>query len=176
MKLLGKCSVLLVSLLIPPLMMSQGVTGGIRGTIQDESGAVIPGASITATHKTLGITRQAVSDDTGTYLLPDLNAGEWVVKAQLESFQTQVQTFTVVTGSTGNVDFKLKVGASSEVVEVIGQAGEVKTTEYKIDGVVTRNRIENLPLNGPRLMAPALLGPGVAADHSPTPGRTSGHF
>src|SRR5207249_8153044 len=148
MKLLGMCSVLLVSLLIPPLMMSQAVTGGIRGTIQDESGAVIPGVSITATHKTLGITRQAVSDDTGTYLLPDLNAGEWEVKAQLESFQTQVQTFTVVTGSTGNVDFKLKVGASSEVVEVIGQAAQINTTEYKIDGVITRNRIENLPLNG----------------------------
>lgn len=176
MKLLGMCSVLLVSLLIPPLMMSQAVTGGIRGTIQDESGAVIPGVSITATHKTLGITRQAVSDDTGTYLLPDLNAGEWEVKAQLESFQTQVQTFTVVTGSTGNVDFKLKVGASSEVVEVIGQAAQINTTEYKIDGVITRNRIENLPLNGRSFMSLALLEPGVAANYDPTPGWASTYF
>src|SRR5215510_8233124 len=121
-------SVVLVSWLIPALLVSQAVTGGIRGTIQDESGAVIPGVSITATHKTLGITRQAVTDDTGTYLLPDLNAGEWEVKAQLESFQTQVQTFTVATGSTGNVDFKIKVGASSQVVEVSGQAAQVNTT------------------------------------------------
>ncbi|PYS12394.1 MAG: hypothetical protein DMG17_20960, partial [Acidobacteria bacterium] len=86
MKLLGMCSALLVSLLIPPLLMSQAVTGGIRGTIQDESGAVIPGVSLTATHKTLGVTRQAVSDDTGTYLLPNLNAGEWEVKAELTGF------------------------------------------------------------------------------------------
>ena len=135
MKLLGMCSVLFVSWLIPALLMSQAPTGGIRGTIQDESGAVIPGASITATHKTLGITRQALSDDTGTYLLPNLNAGEWEVKAELTSFQTQVQTFTVVTGSTGNVDFKLKVGASSEVVEVIGQAAQINTTEYKHDRI-----------------------------------------
>ena len=98
MKLLGMCSVVLVSCLIPALLMSQAATGGIRGTIRDETGAVIPGASITATHKTLGITRQAVSDETGTYVLPNLNAGEWEVKAELPSFQTQVQTFTVVTG------------------------------------------------------------------------------
>ena len=176
MKLLGMCSVVLVSYLITALLMSQAETGGIRGTIRDETGAVIPGASITATHKTLAITRQAVSDETGTYVLPNLNAGEWEVKAELPSFQTQVQTFTVVTGSTGNVDFKLKVGASSEVVEVIGQAGQVNTTEYKIDGVITRNRIENLPLNGRSFMSLALLEPGVAANYSATPGWTSGYF
>src|SRR3989449_6927765 len=170
MKLLGMSSVLLVSWLMPALLMSQAVTGGIRGTIQDESGAVIPGASITATHKTLGITRQAVSDETGTYLLPNLNAGEWEVKAELTGFQTQVQTFTVVTGSTGNVDFKLKVGASSEVVEVIGQAGQVSTTEYQLHGVITRNPIENLPLNGRSFMSLALLEAGVAAKYHPAPG------
>jgi hypothetical protein len=156
--------------------MSQASTGGIRGTIQDETGAVIPGASITATHKTLGITRQAVSDETGMYVLPNLNAGEWEVKAELPSFQTQVQTFTVVTGSTGNVDFKLKVGASSEVVEVKAQAGQVNTTEYKIDGVITRSRIENLPLNGRSFMSLALLEPGVAANYDPTPGWASTYF
>src|SRR3989442_13767902 len=103
MKLLGMCSVLLVSLFIPPLMISQAVTGGIRGTIQDESGAVIPGVSITATHKTPGITRQAVSDETGTYLLPNLPAGGCEAKAELTGFQTQVQPSTVVNGSPAHV-------------------------------------------------------------------------
>ena len=55
MKLLGKCSILvLVVLVIPSLLMSQAPTGGIRGTIHDESGAVILGVSITATHKATG--------------------------------------------------------------------------------------------------------------------------
>jgi hypothetical protein len=165
-----KCLILLlVALLIPSLLRSQAPTGGIRGVIHDESGAVIPGVSITATYKTLGISRSALSDDTGTYLLPNLNVGEWEVKSELTSFQTQVQTVTVVTGSTVNVDFRLTVGASSEVVEVTSQVGQVNTTEYKIDGVVDRGRIQNLPLNGRSFMSLALLEPGVAAEYQPNP-------
>ena len=155
----------LVSFLLPSLLMGQG-TGGIRGVIRDDSGAVIPGVTMTATSKATGAARTAVSDDTGTYSLVNMNSGDYDVKSELTSFQSQVQTVTVTTGSTANLDFKLKVGASSEVVQVTGQAAQVNTTEYKIDGVVNRDRIENLPLNGRSFMSLALLEPGVSANYS----------
>ncbi|MGH8245139.1 MAG: carboxypeptidase regulatory-like domain-containing protein, partial [Gammaproteobacteria bacterium] len=154
----------------------QTATGGVRGTARDESGAVIPGVSITITHKATGSARHTISDETGSYLAPNLNPGAYEVKAELASFQTQAQTVTVLTGSNANADFKLKVGAASEVIQVTSDTAQVNLTDYKIDGVVTREQIENLPLNGRSFLELAQLEPGVEVQSVDNPGTSANSY
>jgi hypothetical protein len=158
------------------LLWAQTSSGTVRGVIQDDSGAIIPGVTITVISKTTGVSRQAISDETGIYVVPNLIPGEYEVKAELASFQTQVQETTVLTGATANVDFRLKVGTSAEIVQVTSGTAQVNLTEYKIDGVVTREQIENLPLNGRNFLQLAVLEPGVSVNPVANPGASANNF
>ncbi|MBI3679962.1 MAG: carboxypeptidase regulatory-like domain-containing protein [Acidobacteria bacterium] len=168
--------VLLASLVVSPAIKAQTATGGIRGTISDPSRAVIPGAVITVTSKATGISRHVVSDDTGSYFMPNLNPGEYEVKVQLPSFQGQAQDVTILTGATANADFDLRVGTATEIVQVTGNTAQVNLVEYKIDGVVTREQIENLPLNGRSFLQLAMLEPAVAVESVSNPGSFGNNF
>ncbi len=171
-------AILAVIIAFPYLGRAQTTTGGIRGTIQDESGALIPGVTLTVTNKSTGVSRQVTADDTGSYLVSNLAAGTYAVKAEVSSFQTQVQEVTVLTGSHSNADFNLKVGVATEIIQVASSTAQVNLTEYKIDGVVTREQIENLPLNGRSFLSLAALEPGVAVEYTPNsgPGGPNNYF
>jgi hypothetical protein len=162
--------------LLPAFVIGQIATGSLRGIVRDQSDAVVPGVSVTVTNKDTGNSRQVVSDDVGVYLATNLLPGNYEVKAELSGFQAQVQTITVLTGTQANADFKLKVGASSEVIHVTGQTAQVNLTDYKIDGVVTREQIENLPLNGRNFLQLAMLEPGVEVSVSENPGTSPNNF
>src|SRR5262249_55298634 len=120
---------LLAAILLPTWALAQTTTGTVRGTVTDDSGAVIPGATITVTNKGTGVPRETISDESGTYVVSNLAAGPYEVKAELQRFQTQIQTVTVLTGAAANADFKLKVGAASEVIQVTGSTAQVNLTE-----------------------------------------------
>ena len=171
-------AILAVIIAFPYLGRAQTTTGGIRGTIQDESGALIPGVTLTVTNKSTGVSRQVTADDTGSYLVSNLAAGTYAVKAEVSSFQTQVQEVTVLTGSHSNADFNLKVGVATEIMQITSSTAQVNLTEYKIDGVVTREQIENLPLNGRSFLSLAALEPGVAVEYTPNsgPGGPNNYF
>src|SRR5688572_24515812 len=163
-------STLLVLFLISALASAQTTTGSVRGTVYDDSGAIVPGVSITVTNKATGVPRPAISDENGNYVVSNLGAGTYEVKAALASFQTQTQTVTVLTGTNANADFKLKVGAASEIIQVTGSTAQVNLTEFKVDGVVTREQIQSLPLNGRSFMSLAALEPGVNVEYNSNPG------
>ena len=162
--------------LLETLALGQIAAGGIGGTVRDQSDAVVPGVAVTVTNKGTGNSRQVVTDETGAYLATNLLPGAYEVKAEITGFQSQVQTVTVLTGANSNADFKLKVGASSEVIQVTGETAQVNLTEYKIDGVVTREQIENLPLNGRNFLQLAMLEPGVEVQVSENPGTSPNNF
>src|SRR5262249_49538233 len=82
----------------------------------------------------------------------------------------------VLTGAAVNADFKLKVGAASEVIQVTSDTAQVNTVDYKIDGVVTRQQIENLPLNGRSFLQLAMLEPGVEVTFQANPGTSPNNF
>ena len=123
-------------------------TGAIAGTIRDESGAVLPGVTITATHTGTGVTRTTASNETGSYSLPNLPLGPYRLEAALDGFKTSVQTgITVQVNSNLVVNPVLGVGAIAEQITVTASANMVETRQLGVSTVVESQRIVALPLN-----------------------------
>ena len=123
-------------------------TGMILGTIKDQSGAVLPGAEVTATNVDTGISRTAVSGSRGEYRIPALNVGTYDINAGMAGFQTGVrQGITLIIGREAVVDFSLQVGSVTEQVTVTGEAPLIETTTAVVGGVVDSRQMRDIPLN-----------------------------
>src|SRR5437879_6560361 len=94
-------------------------TAQISGTVQDQSGAVLPGVQLTATQTETGVSRMTLSNETGTYTLPNLPVGPYRLEAGLPGFRTFVQTGIVLqVNANPTINVSLEVGQISEQVEV----------------------------------------------------------
>src|SRR5262245_10317677 len=123
-------------------------TASISGTARDNSGAVLPGVTITVTQTETGITRTTVTNDTGSYSLPNLPLGPYRFEASLQGFRTYAQTNLVLqVGSTPVIDPALSVGAVAENIEVRASATMVNTRNAAIGTVIESQQIVELPLN-----------------------------
>src|SRR5436189_5323488 len=101
-------------------------TAQISGTVQDSTGAVLPGVEVTATQTETGIARMTVTNETGSYVLPNLPIGPYKLEAALPGFRTFVQTGIVLQVNTSPVvNPVLEVGQVSEQVEVQADAALV---------------------------------------------------
>src|SRR5580658_6828417 len=89
---------------------AQTPTGTINGIVKDESGAVIPNASITITNKATGVARSATANADGLYSAPALNAGDYEVRVAMQGFRTLVREAPVAAGTTTTVDMSLSLG------------------------------------------------------------------
>src|SRR5690348_3525243 len=90
-------------------------TAQISGTAKDPSGAVLPGVEIKATQAETGVTRETVTNETGTYVLPNLPIGPYKLEASLPGFRTYTQTGIVLqVGSSPEINVGLEVGQVSE--------------------------------------------------------------
>src|SRR5437879_11131243 len=90
------------------LVFAQVTTGTILGVVQDSSGAVIPGVSVTVKNLNTGITRTVTTDEGGRYTIPDLSLGSYEVEGQLPGFQTEVRSgITLTVGREAVVNFAL---------------------------------------------------------------------
>src|SRR5439155_23184459 len=83
---------LFITLSLSGPVYAQGTTGTILGVVQDSSGAVIPGVSVTVKNLNTGITRTVTTDEGGRYTIPDLSLGSYEVEGQLPGFQTEVRS------------------------------------------------------------------------------------
>ena len=125
------------------------VTAQISGTAKDQSGAVLPGVEITVTQTDMGIARNTITNETGSYVLPNLPIGPYRLEAALPGFRTFVQTGIVLqVNSSPVVNVVLEVGQVSEQVEVQANATLVETRNVGVGQVVENTRILELPLNG----------------------------
>src|SRR3989449_3451425 len=124
-------------------------TSQISGTVKDQSGAVLPGVEITATQTDTGIARNTVSNETGSYVLPNLAVGPYRLEVTLRGFHTFVQSGIVlqVNGSPV-INPVLEVGQVTEQVEVQANASLVETRNSSVGQVIENQRILELPLNG----------------------------
>src|SRR2546430_2927670 len=114
--------VLLVSVMTCGNVWAQA-TAQISGSVQDSTGAVLPGVEITATQTATGISRMTVSNETGAYVLPNLPVGPYRLEAGLPGFRTFVQTGIVLqVNTTPTVNITLQVSQVSEQVEVQANA------------------------------------------------------
>ena len=127
----------------------QGATAQISGTVKDQSGAVLPGAEITATQTETAAARMTLSDETGSYVLPNLPLGPYKLEVSLPGFRTFLQSGIVLqVNSSTVVNPVLNVGQVSETVEVQANASLVETRSTGIGQVVENARILELPLIG----------------------------
>src|SRR5437867_7143617 len=124
-------------------------TAQISGTVRDQSSAVLPGVEVMVTQTNTGVTRTAVSNETGFYVLSNLPIGPYRLEAALPGFRTFVQTGIVlqVNGSPV-INPVLEVGQVTEQIEVQANAALVETRTTGIGQVVENARVLELPLNG----------------------------
>ena len=124
-------------------------TAQISGTARDQSGAVLPGVEITATQTDTGISRNTVSNENGSYVMPNLALGPYRLEAVLPGFRTYAQTGIVLqVNSNPVINVTLEVGQVSEHVDVQANAALVETRSSTVGSVVENQRILELPLNG----------------------------
>src|SRR6185503_8789074 len=103
-------------------------TAQISGTARDQSGAVLPGVEIHVTQTDTGVTRDAISNETGSYVLPNLAIGPYRLEASLPGFRTYAQTGIVLqVNSSPSINVILEVGQVTEQVEVQANATLVET-------------------------------------------------
>ena len=130
------------------MVWAQG-TAQIHGTIQDGTGAAIPGAEVKAIQTDTGLTRTATTGAAGGYVLAPLPIGPYRIEVAKEGFTKAVQTGVVLQVNTDPaVDVELKVGAVNEQVSVEANAALVETRSSGIGQVVQNQQLLDLPLNG----------------------------
>src|SRR4029450_11803968 len=124
-------------------------TAELNGRVTDESGAVLPGVTVTATQADAGFTRSVVTEGSGTYSMPNLPTGPYKVEVSLQGFKTYVQTGIVLqVGGTPTINAVLAVGNLEETVSVEAAAPIVDVRSAGISEVVENERIVELPLQG----------------------------
>jgi hypothetical protein len=147
---------------------AQGVaTGRISGTLTDDSGAVLPGVTVQATHLETGGSRSTVTDSGGRFTIADLAIGSYDLRASNPGFDRVVRSAIVLTvGTNLVVDFTLKVGHARDSVMVNAQVSRVETETAAVSSLVTSEQLVNLPLNGRNFEQLIALAPGVTVVES----------
>jgi hypothetical protein len=141
--------VLLVTANAVPLWAQAGASAQISGLITDPSGAVVPGAQVTATQVETGLARTTISGPDGIYVLPNLPVGPYRLEVQASGFDAYVQTGILLeVSNVVAVNIKLQVGAAKQRVEVTANASMVETQTTSVGQVMDDQRILDLPLNG----------------------------
>ena len=160
---------LLLAAYFSPAALAQTTTATVLGVVRDSTGAVVPGAQVTARNVLTSFSRDAASDDSGSYLITNLPIGEYSVAAEKTGFRKFIQTgITLVVGQNARVDVTLSVGDMADSVTVTAEATGVDTRSATVGELVDRLRIQELPLNGRNAMDLALLAPGVISVSAPT--------
>src|SRR5262245_8284637 len=124
-------------------------TAELNGRVADESGAVLPGVTVTATQTDTGFTRSVVTETNGLYIVSNLPTGPYRLEVSLQGFRTYVQTGIVLqVGATPTINVVLSVGNIQETISVEAAAPLVDVKSTGISEVVEQERILELPLQG----------------------------
>jgi hypothetical protein len=163
---------ILIGAAVPLYAQSTVATGNIQGTITDTTGGVVAAAKVTITNTDTGQTVNLATSSSGVYNSGSLEPGNYSVRAQAQGFKTIEQHVVVRVGVVSGVNLTLEVGAANAVVEVNEQAVSVNTEQPSVQGVLNKDQIENLPVNGRNFLDLAQLEPGVqiqdGSDFDPT--------
>jgi hypothetical protein len=164
--ILRSLKILLVAVFVlacTTLMLAQTTisTGSIQGVVTDPTGAVVSGAKISISNKATGRVITATTTSAGTYASGALTPGDYTLRVEAKGFSTSQLPLTVQVGVTSTGNIKLQVGKASQVVDVQSTEIAVNTEQATVQGVLTTEQIENLPINGRNFLDLAQLEPGV---------------
>jgi hypothetical protein len=150
-----KTSIVAIAMMVLGLadgdLSAQVLYGSIAGTLTDATGAVIPKAVVTAKNTSTGLSRQATSDDTGYYSIPNLQEGTYDLSVSASGFGPYTQTGVVVpVNVVTRIDINLNVGNIAEQVQVEASSAVLQTTKADVSTTLTQQAIGNLPLSNYR--------------------------
>ncbi len=138
--------------------------GTITGDVKDASGALIPGATVTATNTGTNAAREMPSNASGIFTFTALPPGPYVVKAELQGFKTAQQAIELHVEQTVRVNFTMEIGTLSETAEVTGVAPLITTENATVGTVIENRRIVELPLNGRNFLSLIALSTNVTSE------------
>jgi outer membrane receptor protein involved in Fe transport len=140
----------------------QQITGSIRGTVLDPSGAIVQSATVTAKQIETGLIRAVVTDRQGEYVLVELPIGHYQLEVHAQGFQKYLQQgISLDVNETATVSIHLKLGAETQQVQVLADADLVQSTVSSLGETVMQREILDLPLDGRNFSQLGLLQPGV---------------
>lgn len=153
---------LLVAMSASLNVAAQQITASIRGTVEDSSGAVVPSASVSAKQIETGLTRTAVTDHAGAFIILELPVGHYQLQAEAKGFQKYVQQGIILSvNETATVPIHLAIGSEAQQVDVHADAELIQNTVSSLGQTVMEREILDLPLDGRDFAQLGVLQPGV---------------
>ena len=158
-----KLTLLLALLLGPGLTHAQTPTGTIQGTVTDQQGGAVVGATVIVTNNATGISKQVVSDSAGRFEMLFVLPGTYTVTADAKGFRQEKRENVVVEVSEIlPLALSLTVGQASQTIEVVATTGTIETDSSSVNTVIRTRSILDLPLNGRNPFSLETLVPGVS--------------
>ena len=140
----------------------------LTGTVLDQAGSAVPGATLTITAAGTNLSRTTVTREDGTYVVPGLSPGLYAARVELNGFRPLVRDgIGLATGETMRLDLLLEVGSVAEAITVTADAPLLRSETSGLGHVIDNRRIVDLPLNGRSFITLATLAPGVAVPPAP---------
>jgi len=157
----------LLCALAPTAIAAQTVNATVRGTVRDESGAVVPNAKVTLTDAATRLSVTATTSSEGFYLFNDVRSGYYVIASEAGGFKrTEVREVKVDVSTATTVNVTLETGQIAEVITTTASDAQsvVNTENAELSRTVLERQINDLPLNGRNPVQLALLQPGVSTN------------
>jgi Carboxypeptidase regulatory-like domain/TonB dependent receptor len=137
----------LQAMALPAAAQSQAINGSIEGTVRDNSGAILPGVTVTVTNTDTGAERVVVTNEEGVYRAPLLPLGTYQVKAELQGFKKfEQQGISLSAGQTVLTNVTLSVGNVAETVTVTGESPVAQPGKIDLGRTIGESEVKNLPL------------------------------
>jgi len=150
-------------LLFAPTLLAQVTvsTGSIQGTVTDNTGAALPGAKVTITNQGTKSGRDFTTNSTGFYNSGSIPPGNYKVRVESKGFRVTETDVTATVGNITPVNVKMEIGSETQTVNVEATSIGVNTEQASVQGVLTAQQIDQLPVNGRNFLDLAQLEPGV---------------
>ncbi len=152
----------LTLLLLSVSALAQSTAGRVLGTVTDQSGAAVPGATVIVSDMQRGSSRTVTTDESGGYVAPELQPGTYKIHVEAQGFKTAERPSVVIEVATDvRADFALQPGQVTETVVVQEDVPLVNTTSSTLGGTLSNKEINDLPLNGRNYENLLQLRPGI---------------
>jgi hypothetical protein len=164
MRSFRRLTLLLIALLVCMPAIAQ-FTSGIEGTVQDQSGAAIPGAEVTITDNRLGVQRNLKTNEAGHFRIDNLAASNYTTSVEAAGFQKwQIEAFDLRVGEIRTLSPVLSVGATSASITVSAAEATVNLTSATTEAVISQVDLQQTPMPGQNIFALAALSPGITGN------------
>jgi outer membrane receptor protein involved in Fe transport len=152
-----------VWLISPAKALAQAAKAAVNGTVQDNSGAVIPGAKVVLHNNDQNVDRTISTNEVGVYVIPDIIPGNYNLTASKEGFNNaQESNITLVVNQTATFNFTLAPGSVTQTISVQAKAVSLEASTAELGVAIVKTEVNDLPLNGRNFTQLLNLTPGVS--------------